>query len=74
MPYPHPYILIWMETLRHADPMSGTPSYPEPTKGYLEQDADLMMACEVCETFREEQKELEEKRKQVADLVKQQGW
>jgi hypothetical protein len=33
-----------------------------------------MMACEVCETFREEQKELEEKRKQVADLVKQQGW
>lgn len=74
MAYPHAYILIWLETLRHADSMSGVPSYPDPTRGYLEQDADLMLACSVCEEFREEQQKIDDQRKQVSDRVKEQGW
>lgn len=72
--YPHPYILIWLETLRHADSMSGAPAYPDPVRGYLEQDADLMLACQVCDAYREEQSKEEEQKKQVTTRAKEQGW
>jgi hypothetical protein len=54
--------------------MSGVTAYPEPQKGYMEQDADLMLAFSVCDEFQESQKKDQERREQVSSFVKQQGW
>lgn len=53
--YPHPYILIWLECVRHAHPETQVLPYPDPSQGFLEQDADLMLALSVCEEYRAEQ-------------------
>lgn len=54
--------------------MNGVTAYPEPQKGYMEQDADLMLAFTVCDEFREDQQKSKERREQVADLARKQGW
>lgn len=58
--YPHPYILIWLECRRQANPWTGVPALPQPDKGYLEQDAELTLACSILDevqTRREQEKE-----------------
>lgn len=45
--------------------MNGVPEYPEPSKGYLEQDADLMLAFEALEEIQETRRKLEETRERV---------
>ena len=72
--YPHPYILLWLEAVRHGDSTNGVTAYPEPQKGYMEQDADLMLAFSVCDEFREDQQKNQERREQVSDLARKQGW
>lgn len=65
VPYPHPYLVIWMECHKHPDSLSGTPSYPDPTRGWLEQDADLMLACDVLDDLQHERQQAEEARDKV---------
>lgn len=56
-----------MEARRQVNPITGITSYPEPSKGYLEQDAELMLAFEVLEELYEkheaEQERIEEMKK-----------
>ncbi len=47
--FPHSYIEMWIECRRHADPTTGVPALPEPHKGVLDQDAELMLAFELLE-------------------------
>jgi hypothetical protein len=63
-----------MECLRHADPLTGTPAYPEPEKGYLEQDADLLLAFAVMDAYRAEQERVTKQKEQVATMLKEQNW
>jgi hypothetical protein len=72
--YPHPYLILYLEACRHADPMTGAVGYPEPEKGYLDQDADLTLAFAVCDEYREEQQRIEKQREQVATALKERGW
>lgn len=73
-PYPHPYLILYLEALRHADPMTGMPGYPEPEKGYLDQDADLMVAFSVFDSYRAEQARIEKQHEQMTTMRDQQGW
>lgn len=70
--YPHPYIILWYEGKKRAS-LTGIPDYPEPEKGYLDQDADLMLGFEVLDEIQEQREQEQEKRdelkKQAADLL-----
>ena len=65
--YPHPYLLIWLECRRQANPFTGAISYPEPEKGYLDQDAELMLAFEVLEEIQDQR---EEEKKRIEEIKK----
>lgn len=73
-PYPHPYLILYLEALRHADGMTGQMGYPEPDKGYLDQDADLMLAFGVCDAYREEQARIEKQHEQMTTMREKQAW
>lgn len=59
-PYPHPYLVIWLECKRQAS--YGLAPYPDPTRGWLEQDADLWLGCEVLDELEQQQSKLEQAR------------
>ena len=66
--YPHPYIVLWLECRRHSNAM-GVAMYPEPEKGYMDQDAELMLAFEVldeCWSEREKAEDSRQRAKQIA--------
>lgn len=74
--YPHPYIELWV-ACRRLSPSSpeekGGEDFlllPEPGKGYLDQDADLLLAFEVCEEFREEEARAEEARMRAREAAR----
>lgn len=67
--YPHPYIEIWMLCCRYRTP-DGAPMLPDPEKGVLEQDADLMLGFDVLEEIRQEQEQAEAIRKQTQELAR----
>jgi predicted thioredoxin/glutaredoxin len=75
-PFPHPYILIWLECRRQSG-LTGVPAYPEPNKGWMEQDADLMLAFTILEEIQQERQELqrmrEEARERLHAMMRQQG-
>ena len=70
LPYPHPYIEIWMLCLKYRTP-GGGPLLPEPDKGILEQDADLMIAFEVLEEIAKEQEEETAAKERNRELARQ---
>lgn len=59
--YPHYYLILWMESRKQTGPDGITP-YPEPEKGYLEQDAEAMMAFAVLDELILIRQEEEKKR------------
>ena len=68
VPYPHPYIEIWIECRRHLNSM-GVPALPQPEKGVLDQDADLMLAFDLLEEAQEEwarEEEIKRKNREAA--------
>ena len=70
--YPHPYIILWLECRKQANPITGAPSYPDPERGYMEQDADLMLAFEVLEELQEVQQKEEEQRRKLKEQAARQ--
>ncbi len=71
--YPHPYIEVWMLCCRYRT-SDGAPMLPEPDKGVLEQDADLMLAFDVLEEISKEQERAAEVRRHNQELVKKMGF
>lgn len=69
--YPHPYLLIWLECRRHGNPLTGAASLPEPEKGWLDQDAELMLAFEILEEIQEAREEEQKKKEQMKAQVKE---
>lgn len=47
--------------------MTGVSSYPHPEKGYMEQDAELMLAFEVLEELYDLREKQEEQRKKMQE-------
>lgn len=74
MPFPHPYLEIWIECRRYANPVTGTPALPEPEKGPLDQDADLMLAFDVLEEFMRRRQDEDERRRKVQEQARQMGF
>lgn len=72
-PYPHPYVDIWLECKRHAN-QYGVPLLPEPEKGVLDQDADLMLAFEVLDAFQEQQADEETRRQKLKEELRQRSF
>lgn len=70
VPYPHPYLVIWMECRRAANPLTGVRSLPEPEKGVLDQDAELMLACEVLDDLMEAVRTREEQQARLREEVR----
>jgi hypothetical protein len=70
VPYPHPYLEIWMECRRHCNAL-GVPALPQPELGILDQDADLMLGFEVLEELAEERKDEEERREKNKQAAQQ---
>lgn len=62
--FPHPYLLLWLECKRHANPFTGVAALPEPEKGYLDQDAELMLAFECLDEIQTGREVEQERRKQ----------
>lgn len=54
-----------MEARRQVNPITGVTSYPEPNKGYLEQDAELMLAFEVLEELYDEHEAEQERIEEI---------
>jgi len=46
VPYPHPYLSLWLECKRYSSP-SGVPALPDPQRGPLDQDGETMLAFDV---------------------------
>jgi hypothetical protein len=67
--YPHPYLMIWLECRKQANPITGAISYPDPTKGYLEQDAELMLALEVLEELYQELEQEKDRLEKVKEYT-----
>lgn len=70
--YPHPYIEIWLECQRYPT-SEGHPSLPEPEKGVLGQDAELMLAFDILNSFQEERQHERERRKVLQEQVRTAG-
>lgn len=64
--YPHSYLILWMECRRHVS-TDGILGYPEPEKGYLQQDAEVMLAFEVLEELQEKRLRVEEQRRAMIE-------
>lgn len=60
-PYPHYYLILWLEARKKAT-LDGIMPYPEPEKGYLDQDAEVMMAFEVLDELFTDRQEEEKRR------------
>jgi hypothetical protein len=73
IPYPHKYLEIWLLCQRYRQP-DGPPILPEPDKGPLDQDADLMLAFEVLEEISEDHRREEEMRQHNRELAKNMGY
>ena len=73
--YPHPYIVLWYECKKRSV-TTGVPDYPEPDRGYLDQDADLMLAFDVLddlqERYEQEQQKRDDIKKRAAELFQSQ--
>jgi hypothetical protein len=61
VPYPHPYLALWLECKRYASP-SGVPALPDPLLGPLDQDAETMLAFDVLNEAHAQLQEEEEAR------------
>jgi hypothetical protein len=46
-----------MEARRQANPLTGAIQYPSPSLGYLEQDAEVMLAFEVLDDIQSQREE-----------------
>lgn len=66
-PYPHPYLIIWLECKRYGDGFSGMPALPDPSVGWLDQDADLLLAFEVLDELQHTREEEEKRRAQLKE-------
>ncbi|SRR5579884_2403808 len=71
VPYPHPYLVIWMECRRAANPITGQRALPEPEKGILDQDAELLLACEVLDSLMETIRLREEQQARLHEEVQE---
>lgn len=71
--YPHPYIEIWMLCCRYRT-SEGAPMLPEPDRGVLEQDADLMLAFDVLEDISKQREREAEIRRHTQELARNMGF
>ena len=67
--FPHPYLIIWIECVKRSN-FNGVRADPEPQKGWLDQDADLSLACDVLDELQTEHKAIEEARKTSMEQAK----
>ncbi len=64
----HPYLEIWMNCRKYAGPLGGT-ALPE-TGGWLDQDAELMLAFDILNQLYAELEEEKKRREELAEEVK----
>lgn len=73
VPYPHAYIQVWIWCQKYKAP-GGASLLPEPEKGPLDQDADMMLAFEALEEISKELEEEEEMRERTRKLAAESGF
>src|SRR5256885_17205234 len=71
VPYPHPFLLLWLECRRQANPFSGATAYPEPEKGYMDQDAGLMLAFEVMEEIYDQREQAKKRGEEIRKITRE---
>lgn len=73
IPYPHPYIQVWTWCRKYAPPGGGA-LLPDPQKGPLDQDAELMLAFEILDEIAQDLEREQAIRARNQQLAQEQGF